>query len=286
MRGIFQRILKGVGVGLIILASIGMAVAQRLPPGGEKALETEESPKYHFVMIEYEGGSWDPSIPDTQKEMYDHAKYFIPNFLRWLNVKHKKSSPNENAGPLWSEEVSLLRLSDKRIFDCHMLFIAGHFDFTFSGKERDNLKEFLEKGGFLYIENCGGLSEDTVTHKDHKTRGCFATRIKAELKALFPEGEFKVLPFDHDIYQMPNKFPRGLPNIYGENNKGGFDPLESPKKKRKDRGGEGFYKGKQMIAFYSDADTCCEWVLNGKGPWKDIPFQIGENIVTYPMIHY
>ncbi len=276
MYGMVQRMLRNAGVGCVILASIGIVLGQRLPPGEKDFLEVEESTKHHFVMIEYEGGSWDPA-GHSRGEMLDHAKYFIPNFLRWLNLNHKKSSANET---LWDEEVQLLQFSDKRIFDYPMLFIAGHYDYTFSDKDRQNLKEYLKRGGFLYIEDCGGSLENL------KQNGRFATRIKNEIKALFPEGEFKVLPFNHDIYQIPNKFPYGLPNINGENNNGTFDPPESPTKKRKAKGGEGFYYQGRMIAFYSDVDTCCGWVLNGKGPWRDIPFQVGENIVTYVMTHF
>ncbi len=230
--------------------------------------------KLHFVMIEYEGGSWNPG--SARREMLDHAKHFIPIFLRWLNSKHKSSSTNEI---LWHEEVKLLRLSDDQIFDYPILFITGHYDYAFSDKEKENLKKYLERGGFLYIEDCGGPLEM------QKKYGRFATRIKTEIKELFPDGKFKVLPFSHDIYQLPYKFPNGLPNINGENNNGTFDPPESPKKKRKAEGGEGFYIGDRMIAFYSDADTCCGWVLNGKGPWKDIPFQVGANIIYYALTH-
>ncbi len=222
----------------------------------------EEAP-FTFVMIEYSGGSW----KDVRSEQDQHVKSFIPNFLKWLNSKKLVSA---------KEQVEVLKLSDPRIYDYPMLFMNGHFAFEISDPEKQSLKTHLERGGFLYIEDCGGTLADLQAH------GSFAKQIHEVVQSMFPEGKFQVLPVSHDVYRFPFEFPNGLPNIYGQEN----DPSpESPAKPRKGQGGEGFYYRGRMIAFFSDADTCCGWNFNGSEHWGDTPFKVGANIVTYALTH-
>ncbi len=199
-------------------------------------------------------------------EMRNHVQIFIPKFLSWVN---------RNKITQIDEQPRLLKLSDPKIFDFPLLFITGHYDFTLTDQEKQNLKAHLERGGFLYIEDCGGTDETLQQY------GRFSTRIKSIVKELFPGADWRILPKDHEIYQFPFKFPNGLPNIVGKNN----DVSTNPNKKRKAQGGEGFYERGRMIAFYSDADTCCAWDWDGKGAPGEIPYQVGANIVVYAMTH-
>ncbi len=265
MTWFFQRVSLVLCVACVWVG--GRLLGQQTLSGKQQPLQ-ENVRQLHFVMIKYKGGSWDPAL-SKEDEMEEHVQSYIPNFLRWLNTNSKKFISTD-------EKVELLWLSDKRIFDYPMLFITGHFDFTLSDKEKQNLKEYLERGGFLYVEDCGGSLALL------KRYGRFDVRMKKEIQALFPEGEFKVLPSDHDIYQFPYKFPHGLPNMNGENSD---KSPESPTKKRKDHGGEGFYYRDRMMVFHSDTDSCCGWAWNGEDMWGDIPFQIGANVVVYAMTH-
>lgn len=248
----WRALLKGF---LAVLAIHFFASASNVSAGGE--------PAFTFVMIEYSGGSWQ----DVRAEQEAHVKNFIPNFLKWLNVKKLVTA---------KEQPEVLKLSDAKIFNFPFMFINGHFPITMSDIEKQNLKLHLERGGFLYIEDCGGSIQDLAA------RGSFAKQIHEIVQGLFPEGKFQTLPVSHDIYRFPFEFPAGLPNIYGEDN----NPApESAGKKRKGQGGEGFYHKGRMIAFYSDADACCGWDFNGSGHWGDIPFKVGANVVTYALTH-
>jgi hypothetical protein len=228
--------------------------------------EINKQEQFVFVMIEYTGGSF-LEERGALKEMHAHGKKHIPYFLAWLN-KEKIVAARETP--------EVLKFSDKRIFDYPLLYITGHTDFTLDETEKANLKAHLERGGFLYIEDCGGTREELPVW------GYFSKRIKLIVKELFPAGEWKVLPNDHDIYRFPFAFTEGLPNVVGENN----DSKRYEGKKRKGQGGEGFYYKNRMISFFSDADNCCGWIWNGKHPdWGDIPFKVGANVVTYALTH-
>ncbi len=229
---------------------------------GADLIAAEEAP-FTFVMIEYSGGSWQ----DVRAEQDAHVQHFIPNFLKWLNLKKLI---------LVKEQPLVLKLSDPQIFNYPLLFINGHFAFQISDLEKQNLKTHLERGGFLYIEDCGGTSADQAVH------GSFAKQIHEVVQSIFPEGKFQVLPASHDLYRFPFEFPNCLPNIYGVENDGS---PETPAKKRKGQNGEGFYYRGRMVALFSDADVCCGWDFNGAGPWGDIPFKVGANILTYALTH-
>jgi hypothetical protein len=217
-------------------------------------------------MLRYTGGSW--GLFEEKVEMKDHQARYIPNFLRWLNAHHIVQT---------EEKVLLLDLADDRLFNYPLLFITGHYSFELNEKERSNLKTHLENGGLLWIEDCGGLEKAFARH------GKFSDRSRKLMKEIFPDGEFQVLPFDHDLYQFPFSFPRGLPPLVGRNN----DQSGNPDKVRKLNGGEGFFTQGRLLAFYSDADMCCEWRHNGKEPskWGDTPFKMGANIVVHAMTH-
>ena len=246
---------------ILSLLSIWFCVLE-ISFGADPSSNTE---LFRFVMIKYDGGSWKLA----QGELEAHANVFIPNFLRWVNV--------QKVMPV-SEKVEVLELSDKRIFDHPLLYIAGHFDFNLTEPEKKNLKLHLERGGFLYIEDCGGTDDMFQLY------GIFSKFIKKELKSLFPEGEFKVLPANHEIYRFPYEFPKGLPNVFGANND--MSP-ESPAKRRKGQGGEGFYYKGRMIAFFSDADNCCGWDPRPEvqATCGTIPFKMGANVLVYSMTH-
>jgi hypothetical protein len=230
---------------------------------GAVGANTAEEPPFVFVMIEYSGGSWQ----DVRAEQEAHVKAFIPQFMKWLNLKKLVAA---------RETGEVLRLSDARIFNYPLLFITGHFAFQISEPEKQNLKAHLERGGFLFIDDCGGTSADLAAH------GNFATQTHQILQGILPEGKWQTLPPGHDVYRFPFDFPNGLPNIMGAENDAS---PESPGKRRKGAGGEGFFYRNRMVAFFSDSDIGCGWDFNGVGHWGDIPYKVGANVILYALTH-
>ncbi len=245
----------------LILAATLTAHAADVPAKEKPA--AADKPPFTFVMIEYDGGSWSEL---ARGEMIEHADIYIPNMLRWMNTN--KLSPV-------SEKVERLRFSDDRIFNHPALYIAGHFRFKMTDPDKKNLKSHLERGGMLYIEDCGGAVEAIEQY------GAFAKQIYDLLPELFPGEKWERIPFDHEIFRKPYVFEEGLPNFFGDNNNGAFDP----KKPRKGQGGMGFMHKGRMISFYSDADTCCAWGPAVGKEWEDQPWKMGANIITYLINH-
>ena len=77
---------------------------------------------------------------------------------------------------------SILFVDDDYLFAYPYLFVTGHVGFRFSQEQKWRLKEYLERGGFLHIEDCdvrlnGG-------------RGFMREAIHLLVKELFPEKKY------------------------------------------------------------------------------------------------
>ncbi|GAB5419276.1 MAG: hypothetical protein Crog2KO_33760 [Crocinitomicaceae bacterium] len=75
--------------------------------------------------------------------------------------------------------------------------MTGHGNVVFSQAEAENLRTYLEAGGFLHIDDNYGMDEF----------------IRVELKKVFPDHELVELPFDHEIFHQKYDF-NGLPKIH------------------------------------------------------------------------
>ncbi|MFP4106428.1 MAG: DUF4159 domain-containing protein [Phycisphaerae bacterium] len=79
-----------------------------------------------------------------------------------------------------------LPADDPQIYEYPVVFMTGHYGFTFNKKEVDALRTYLEKGGFLMAESCCGREE-------------FDKSFRALIAQLFPDEKFEKLPKTHPI---------------------------------------------------------------------------------------
>ena len=83
-------------------------------------------------------------------------------------------------------------LDDAAIFEMPFLFLTGTTDFTFTEKQRANLRQFLKNGGVLFAEAAEG-------------RQSFDSAFRAEMARVFPDRNLAALPANHAIFQQPGK---------------------------------------------------------------------------------
>lgn len=89
------------------------------------------------------------------------------------------------------------------IFSYPFIHMTGHGNVVFSPQEAENLKNYLEAGGFLHIDDNYGLDK----------------YIRNEIKKIFPNNQLVELPASHTIFQKPFVFASGLPKIHEHDNK-------------------------------------------------------------------
>lgn len=102
-----------------------------------------------------------------------------------------------------SEKYQFVDISSDDIFFYPFLFLTGHGNIVFSSSEAERLRKYLERGGFLYIDDDYGLNNS----------------LRREMKKVFPENEFVELPFSHAIYNIHYKFPYGPPKTHEHDKK-------------------------------------------------------------------
>src|SRR5690606_15129911 len=82
------------------------------------------------------------------------------------------------------------------------VFLTGHGNITLNSAEARNLREYLENGGFLYVDDDYGIDE----------------YLRPAMKQVFPDEDFVEIPFEHPIYHQVFDFPEGLPKIHEHDN--------------------------------------------------------------------
>lgn len=113
----------------------------------------------------------------------------LPEFLRFVRA---------NTLIEVAPEPDVVELTSDKLFSYPFIFISGHGNIVLTDIEADRLRTYLERGGFLYIDDDYGLDP----------------YIRRELEKIFPEQELVELPFDHPIYQQPYGFSEGVPKIH------------------------------------------------------------------------
>ena len=99
----------------------------------------------------------------------------LPNFLRYIH---------ENSDfPVDTTEYTV-KITDPDLFQYPFLFATGHGTISFSSEEQEQLRQYLNAGGFLFINDSYGMS----------------TSVLKAMRELFPEREVVDLPFDHALY--------------------------------------------------------------------------------------
>ncbi len=118
----------------------------------------------------------------------------LPNLINFCNINLKT-----NIFP----EPSTVELSSPEIFNFPFIHATGHGNIIFSENEANNLRTYLEGGGFLHVDDNYGLDE----------------YFRREMKKVFPEKELIELPPSHPIFHQKYTFNEGLPKIHEHDGK-------------------------------------------------------------------
>lgn len=137
-------------------------------------------------------------------------------------------------------------------------YLTGHGTITANNTEVRNLRNYLENGGFLYVDDDYGLDE----------------HIRNLMSEVFPEEEFIELPFSHPIYQQVFRFNNGVPKIHEHDNK-------AP------RGYGLFHKGRLVMFYTYESNLGDGWadaeVHNNPPEKREQALKMGVNILVYAL---
>jgi len=165
-----------------------------------------EASRFTLVRVKYGGGGDWYSDPTS-----------LPNLL---------AAARERLSLRVSIEEKKLAISDLDLFQYPFLYLTGHGNVKFDDMEIGRLQKYLTSGGFLWCDD-NGPGRDSLD-----------MTFRREMQRVFPDKQFREVPFDHPIYHLVYDFPEGPPKIHDHY------PQKPPK-------GYGLFDQGRLVVFYT-----------------------------------
>lgn len=140
------------------------------------------------------------------------------------------------------------------------VFMTSEGNFKLPEQEEKNLREFLERGGFVHADDCVYRGEDRFFK-------CYVELINR----LFPGNPMRKIPYDHEIFHCYYDFAEGAPHMQGvpHGAYGLFEP------------GTG-----RLMTVATPGDLHCGWCNRFFSPEKNKQsIEMGINIIIYFLTH-
>ena len=199
--------------------------------------------RFVFATAEYASGDWEsaPSLPEA----------VIDAVAKYTTIDVAPSGVN-------------VKLGENEIFDYPFVWLTGHLPVRFTDAERRNLKRYVERGGFIVIDD-----------HNHDTTGQFHKTANEEIERLF--GKMTRLKNDHEIYRCFFVFENGPPNTHHELNGYGDDLLH--------RYLDAVIVNGRVGLIYSSKDYSSEWNFHAdtKRFMQEDPTKFGVNLIVYAL---
>ena len=207
--------------------------------------------KFVFATAEYASGDWEsaPALPAN----------LIDSVARYTSIEVAPAGVS-------------VRLDSEELFNYPFVWLTGHLPVRFTEAERRNLKRYVERGGFMVVDD-----------HNHDITGVFHQTATEEIERLF--GKLEQVPNDHEIYRCFFTFENGPPHTNHELNGWGDDLLHphlyaifvGPRTgdRRRDRIG----------LLYSNKDYSSEWNFHPetKRTMQQDPTKFGVNLIVYAL---
>ena len=164
-------------------------------------------------------------------------------------------------------EPLVLRLSDKRIFEHAVLYICEPGYWTLEENEIDNLREYIDRGGFLLFDDF---------RDEHEL-----VQLESQMERVMPELIKQEIPPSHPVWSIFFDIdPVEAPSLVG----GGY----SYRDKYSDTYIAYFDKTGRIVAiacYNQDIGDGWEWPEQSLGDASTISFQMGINFLIYALTH-
>ena len=110
---------------------------------------------------------------------------------------------NTEIGTALNEKTATVEAGSIDIFQYPFVHMTGHGNVVFNTEEALNLRNYLNSGGFLHIDDNYGL----------------LPYVTKALKQVYPNQDLVELPANHPIFSSAFNFKKGLPKIHEHDGK-------------------------------------------------------------------
>ncbi|OOV19376.1 DUF4159 domain-containing protein [Flavobacterium sp. LM4] len=171
----------------------------------------------------------------------------LPNLIRFCN---------SNIQTQIKAKPSTVEPGSPDLLSYPFVHMTGHGNVVFSNSDISNLRNYLNGGGFLHIDDNYGMDQ----------------YIRKEIKKIFPNNNLIEIPASHPIFQKPFPFPNGLPKIHEHD------------AKRPQAFGI-FVENKLVLLYTYECDLGDGWedpeVNNDPAEVRQKALKMGANIINY-----
>ena len=199
--------------------------------------------QFVFATAEYRSGDWEsaPALPEN----------LIDSLAKYTSI---------DVAPLGVN----VKLESEDLFNHPFVWLTGHLPVRFTDAERRNLKRYVERGGFIMIDD-----------HNHDITGDFHRTAHEEIERIF--GKMTRLKNDHDLYSCFFEFEDGPPNTHHELNGWGDNLLH--------RYLDAVLVNGRIGLLYSSKDYSSEWNFHAetKKFMQQDPTKFGVNLIVYAL---
>jgi hypothetical protein len=201
--------------------------------------------KFFFTRLQYNSGDWnvDQRMPSN----------LLNSLIEYTKI------------PVDTQE-RVVSLNSPKIFESPFCYLSGHKLVEFSKEEGENFKNYVNRGGFVFVDDC-----------NHDIDGLFAKSFEAQMAKLFGAEAMKKIPDNHPIYTSFFQFKDGPPATSFELNGWGDDLVHDYLKAIEVNG--------RIGVLYSNKDYGCEWDYDYRNKrWlAEDNTKFGVNIILYAL---
>ncbi len=208
--------------------------------------------KFTFVRLKYPGGDWYTNILNY---------YYWQSDLKFSEVLAANTSIDVEV----RENPQYVDIDDVGLFAYPYLFMTGHRGIRLSTEQVRKLREYLERGGFLHVEDCDA--------RLNGGRGGLRPYIYEMMRQVYPEKQFETLDMSHPIYHT----------LYQHDEYMGGDKL-IPGVCDAD---EAIMDDDRLLVYFCPSDLNCAWEGRPCSPGGEEQrvwaFKQGMNVVAYAL---
>lgn len=205
-----------------------------------EALANRQNDEFTVARIKYRGGGDWYNDPSSLKLLADFVNQHLPISI--------------------SRSYDDVDIGSRELHRYPFAFMTGHGNITINSAEAANVREWLDNGGFLYIDDDYG----------------FDPYVRPVIAAIFPEEELIELPISHPIYNQAFHFPDGLPKIHAHDGK----PPQ----------GFAIFRNGRMVLYYTyESNLADGWAWDVHDNPEEITensLQMGANLLIYALTRY
>lgn len=139
-----------------------------------------------------------------------------------------------------------------------LLFLSGKGEIDLTPKQKNNLREYIRRGGFLFVDDCVALRQPR--------EDVFFNSVNRLMRELFPDLRLQKLPINHPVFRCYYKLTRWT-HMQGVNN-----------------GLWGAWLDGRLVMLSNSSDLHCGWTgFHFTEHQRQAAFKIAANIYVYVM---